>query len=152
MTDRSNGYQRVAAAFLAGCGGPATAGIGATAVRTWAQTLPAGATVLDLGCGSGLPITEVLINAGLNVYALDASKTLVAAFRARFPDTPVACEPVEDSAFFHRSFDAVVAWGYGFFSRRQHNGTFCPGSLRFWFPKGDSSSHPRRRRLRGLMR
>lgn len=111
MVDRSNGYEGVAAEFLAGRGSPQSSGIGARQVRAWARELSPGATVLDLGCGSGLPITDVLIDEGLDVYAVDAAPSFVAAFRHRFPDTPVACEAVEESAFFGRTFDAVLSWG-----------------------------------------
>jgi SAM-dependent methyltransferase len=111
MTDRSNGYERVAREFLAGRGRAPSTGIGATTVRNWARRLPAGATVLDLGCGSGLPITKVLVDQGLDVYAIDASPTLVEAFRANHPGIPLACEAVEDTEFFGRTFDGVVAWG-----------------------------------------
>ena len=109
--DRSNGYESVAAEFLAGRGQPGTKGIGASTVRAWARGLAPGAAVLDLGCGSGSPMTQVLLETGLEVYAIDAAPTLVAAFRARFPGTPIACEPVEESTFFGRTFDAVLAWG-----------------------------------------
>src|SRR5712664_632102 len=53
MTDRSNGYKRVAAEFLAGRGSARTRskGIGVKAVREWARALPSGAAVIDLGCG-----------------------------------------------------------------------------------------------------
>lgn len=113
MTDRSNGYERVAAEFLAGRGSarPPSQGIGVKAVRDWARTLPRGATVIDLGCGPGFPITEVLVSEGLNVYAVDASPAFVEAFRRNLPGIPVACEAVEDSTFFERTFDAVIAWG-----------------------------------------
>jgi 2-polyprenyl-3-methyl-5-hydroxy-6-metoxy-1,4-benzoquinol methylase len=67
--------------------------------------------VLDLGCSSGLPLSPVPIDEGLTVYAIDASPTLVAAFRQQFPDVAVACESVEESSFFGRQFDAVLAWG-----------------------------------------
>jgi len=111
MTDRSNGYEDVAAEFLAGRGrAPATA-IGTRAVRNWARTLPRGAAVVDLGCGSGLPITKVLVSEGLNVYGIDASPSLVEAFRHNLPEIPVACESVDDSLFFNRVFDGVLAWG-----------------------------------------
>jgi SAM-dependent methyltransferase len=86
MMDRSNGYEGVAAAFLAGRGGPASAGIGASTVRAWARTLPSGIAVLDLGCGSGIPITQVLVEEGFEVYGVDASPSLAAAFRERFPN------------------------------------------------------------------
>jgi 2-polyprenyl-3-methyl-5-hydroxy-6-metoxy-1,4-benzoquinol methylase len=110
--DRSNGYEDIAAQFLA-CRGNArsTAGIGVTTVRKWARALPPGVAVIDLGCGSGIPITQVLVTEGLNVCAVEASPSLVLAFRQNLPNIPVACEAVEDSAFFARTFDAVLAWG-----------------------------------------
>ena len=80
----------------------------------WSQTLPSGATVLDLGCGTGVPISQALIERGFKVYGVDASATIVAAFRARFPSVPVECAAVEDSDFFARTFDGVVAWGLFF--------------------------------------
>lgn len=51
------------------------------------------------------------MEAGLEIYGIDASSSMVAAFQNRFPDAEVACEAVEDSPFFHRTFDGVVAWG-----------------------------------------
>src|SRR4029077_2796099 len=113
MTDRSKGYESVAAEFLAGrgCAQTRSKGIGVKAVREWAQTLRRGAAVIDLGCGPGFPITEVLVSEGLNVYAVDASPSFVKAFRSNLPGIPVACEAVEDSTFFDRTFDAVIACG-----------------------------------------
>ena len=112
MTDRSNGYEGVAAEFLEGRGSALTrAIIGVKTVREWARTLARGAAVIDLGCGPGFPITEVLVMEGLNVYAIDASPSFVEAFRRNLPGISVACEAVEDSTFFDRTFDAVIAWG-----------------------------------------
>ena len=114
MTDPSNGYEAVAAEFLAGRGRAPSTAIGARAVREWARTLPGGATVLDLGCGTGLPITKVLVDEGLKVYAIDAAPSFVAAFRRNLPGIPIACESVEVTSFFDRTFDGVVAWGLMF--------------------------------------
>jgi SAM-dependent methyltransferase len=111
MSDPSNGYEGVAAEFLSGRGRAPSTAVGARAVRDWARTLPPGAAVLDLGCGSGLPITKVLVSEGLDVYGIDASPSLVGAFRHNFPELPVACESVLDSSFFNRTFDGAVAWG-----------------------------------------
>ncbi|HXH48438.1 MAG TPA: class I SAM-dependent methyltransferase [Terriglobia bacterium] len=111
MIDRSNGYEGVAAEFLARRGSGRSAGVGVKDVRNWARTLPRGAAVIDLGCGPGYPITEVLVNEGLSVYGVDAAPSFVQAFRRNLPGTPVVCEPVEDSTFFNRTFDAVLAWG-----------------------------------------
>lgn len=111
--DRSNGYEAVAPVFIAGRGTRPMRGdaIGVATVRAWAETLPSGATVLDLGCGPGEPMTRVLRDAGLAVFGVDASPSMVAAFGERFPECPVECNTAETSDFFGRHFDAVIAWG-----------------------------------------
>lgn len=108
--DKSNGYESVAATFMRHRG-KSVSGIGTSAIRQWVRALPTGAVVLDLGCGTGLPITHVLVEEKLTVYGIDASPTLVAAFRQNFPGAPVACEAAEESTFFNRQFDAVIAVG-----------------------------------------
>jgi len=80
-------------------------------VKAWASEFPPGATVLDLGSGPGEPSTRILQEAGLTTCAVDASPTMVAAFRERFPDVPIEQSTVEASAFFNRTFDGVLAWG-----------------------------------------
>jgi len=111
--EKSNGYERIAPIFISGRGRNHT-GVGAREVAEWSRLLPDGAAVLDLGCGPGVPISETLINRGFNVYGVDASPGMVAAFQANFPSTPIQCAAVEDSDFFGRGFDAVVAWGLFF--------------------------------------
>ena len=63
MIDRSNGYEGIAAEFLSRRGNAAarSRGIGVKNVREWARTLPRGCAVIDLGCGPGFPITDVLV-------------------------------------------------------------------------------------------
>lgn len=70
----STGYEHVAAEFIAGRGS-ANSGIGSSAVADWAQTFPLDATVLDLGCGIGVPVSQVLIERALKVYGVDAFPT-----------------------------------------------------------------------------
>jgi SAM-dependent methyltransferase len=109
--DRSNGYERVAVEFLDRRGSGRSIGVGVNAVRKWAHTLPGGAAVIDLGCGPGVPITEVLVTEGLHIFGVDAAPSFVQAFRRVLPNTPVVCEAVQDSRFFDRMFDGVLAWG-----------------------------------------
>jgi SAM-dependent methyltransferase len=107
--DASRGWEAVAHRFVA-----ARSLIGSDVLRSWARGLPEGATVLDLGCGAGVPVTQVLSSNGCRVFGVDASPTLVAAYRQQFPSLPVACEAVETSDFFGRRFDAAVAVGLMF--------------------------------------
>jgi len=112
-SDKSNGYEEIAAIFISGRGRNHS-GVGASVVADWSQKLPDRATILDLGCGNGVPISQALIERGFNVYGVDASARMVAAFRASFPTVPVECAAVEDSDFFDRIFDGVVACGLFF--------------------------------------
>ena len=111
--DGSSGYEAVANIYIAGRGTRSRVGdsIGAAVVKAWADAFPPGATVLDLGSGSGEPSTRILQEAGLATYAVDASSAMVAAFRERFPGVPIEQNTVEASEFFDRSFDVVLAWG-----------------------------------------
>lgn len=105
--DKSHGYDAAALAFMS----ERNPRIGAAIVRKWSQTLPRSACILDLGCGHGVPITQVLIRAGFTVFAVDASSKMITAFRRRFPSACAECAAVEDSDFFGRTFDGIVAWG-----------------------------------------
>ena len=136
MMDRSNGYEDVAAEFLAGRGRAPSTAVGTTEVREWARTLPGGAAVIDLGCGSGLPITKVLVDEGLTVYAIDAAPSFVVAFRNNLPKTPVACEAIEESTFFNRMFEGVVAWGLIFLLPAEEQRRFIQRVARILGPGG----------------
>jgi len=110
VADKSNGYEQIAPIFIKGRG-QAVNGIGKSSVLKWTQTLPRKSVVLDLGCGTGIPVSMVLVNEGMTVYGVDASPRMIKAFKLNFPNNPVACEAVEDSLFFNRKFDAIIAWG-----------------------------------------
>jgi len=111
--DRSNGYEAVSAEFLArrGSGRNRSTAIGVNEVRAWARKLPPGSNVIDLACGPGFPITVVLLEEGLQVFGVDASPSLVAAFQRNLPGTPILCDSVLESRFFDRTFDAALAIG-----------------------------------------
>ncbi len=106
--DPSNGYEAVSTEFIAA---RRQSGVGVATVRAWGRSLPQGATILDLACGFGVPNSQALINDGFVIYGVDASPSLITEFRRRFPDVNVACEAVEDSRFFDRTFDGVIAVG-----------------------------------------
>jgi SAM-dependent methyltransferase len=108
--DKSNGYEEIATAFIA-ARGPGPAGVGASIVAEWSKQLSAGAAVLDLGSGNGVPVSQTLIDHGFDVAGVDASPTMVAAFRKNFPQARVECSAVEDSEFFAETFDAAIAVG-----------------------------------------
>jgi SAM-dependent methyltransferase len=119
--DPSSGYEAVSAEFLARRGRRSNrhTAIGVKEVRNWAGTLTRGSSVIDLGCGPGFPITVVLIEEGLDVFAVDAAPSFVAAFQRNLPGIPILCEAVQESRFFDRTFDAVLAIGLTFLLRAE---------------------------------
>ncbi|WP_242417574.1 class I SAM-dependent methyltransferase [Sphingomonas panni] len=106
MNDPSHGWEAVAERFAA-----MRSEVGADVVRRWAGDLPAGGSVVDIGCGTGRPIALALAGAGLAVSGIDPSPTLLAAFRHALPHAPASCETAEDSGYFGRRFDGAVAIG-----------------------------------------
>ena len=107
--DKSNGYEEHADDFMRA----RRDHIGPDVVREWVQAFPPGAAVLELGCGHGV-VSQVLVDHGLALYAVDPSPTLLSAFRERFPGVQTECAAAEDSNFFGRTFDGVIAWGLMF--------------------------------------
>ena len=105
--DKSNGYEEVAEHFMRA----RNVRVGPSTVKEWSKSLPHGSSVLDLGCGSGMPISQALVEEGFQIYGVDASQKMIRAFRDRFPSAPAEHAAAEDSAFFNRTFDGVVAWG-----------------------------------------
>lgn len=110
-TDAAAAYEAHATSFLRARDASL---VGSRVVAQWARTLPPGADVLELACGGGQPITQALHEASLRLWAVDSSPTLLAEFARRFPSVTARCEKVQDSAFFGRRFDAVVAIGLMF--------------------------------------
>lgn len=136
--DRSNGYEAVSAEFLAHRGssiGRSTA-IGVKEVRNWAKTLRRYSSVIDLGCGPGLPITTILVEEGLCVFAVDAAPSFVVAFQRNLPGTPIICEAVQESRFFDRTFDAALAWGLMFLLKAEEQHRLIQGFADILVPGG----------------
>jgi 2-polyprenyl-3-methyl-5-hydroxy-6-metoxy-1,4-benzoquinol methylase len=108
--EKSNGYEEIAEQFIR----RRDSRIGASTVRSWSKGLPPGTAVLDLGCGNGVPISRALIDDGFTIYGVDASEKMISEFRSRFPEAHAEHCAVEDSSFFGRTFDGIVAWGLMF--------------------------------------
>lgn len=110
------GYEKHALEFLKRRD---TSLVGAKTAGQWARSLQPNSSVLEIGCGGGIPVTQTLVEAGLNVWAIDSSPTLVRAFRDRYPGIPVKCVSVLESDFFKRNYDAVISIGMIFLLNKE---------------------------------
>ena len=71
--------------------------------------LPARASILDLGCGAGLPISGYLIGQGHNLTGVDTSEPLLDMARGRFPHQEWMVGDMRTLALGRR-FDGILAW------------------------------------------
>lgn len=85
--------------------------IGIPVIEQWAHSLPASSDVLEIACGGGIPVTHTLALAGLKLWAVDSSPTLISEFKFRFPEIPVECAHALESNYFGRKFSAVISIG-----------------------------------------
>lgn len=85
---------------------------GANKYQPWLDELcdrvPAGGTVLDLGCGSGLPVARELVAAGYRVTGVDISGTQVERARQLVAGAEFVHADAAAVRFPPASFDAVV--------------------------------------------
>lgn len=87
--------------------------------------LPAGATILDLGCGAGEPIAAHLLDSGFQVTGVDASRAMIAIARHRWPhgDWRVADMRRLDLAV---RFDGILGWNSFFHLTRPEQRALLP--------------------------
>jgi cyclopropane fatty-acyl-phospholipid synthase-like methyltransferase len=84
------------------------------------EDLPAGAKVLDLGCGTGEPVAKYLVECGFRVTGVDESSEMLKFARQTVPEAElihadmVAVELID-------TFDAAVAWDSMFHVERKHH-------------------------------
>ncbi len=109
-------YRRHAAAW--------TAARGARLVeRPWLDRfsglLPPAASVLDLGCGSGVPIGRYFTDRGYAVTGLDSAPEMISLFRANLPDQDALVGDMR-ALKLDRCFHGIVAWDSFFHLAHDH--------------------------------
>jgi len=96
--------------------------------------IPAGADVLDLGCGAGIPMTATLA-VGRTVTGVDISAAQIALARANVPSATFLQTDLATLDFPSGSFDAVVAfYSLTHVPRAEHAALF--GRIRSWLRPG----------------
>ena len=73
------------------------------------DVLPWGATVLDIGCGSGSPVAAYMAECGLKVMGVDASPTMISLCKTRLPDHEWYVADMR-ALSLDRRFDGILAW------------------------------------------
>jgi len=96
--------------------------------------LPAGSSILDLGCGSGHPIATHLVSLGYQVIGVDGSEAMLAIARQQLPEQRWIHAAIEAVQFEER-FAAVICWDALFHLPRQHFPAVV-GKIHRWLDPG----------------
>lgn len=107
LQDASNGYEARADAYVAA----RSRDMGLDIVRNWAKRIPPGSRILDLGCGHGVPLADALAKDGFALCGVDASPTLLSAYKDNIPGAQTELSRVQESTFLDASFHGILAWG-----------------------------------------
>jgi ubiquinone/menaquinone biosynthesis C-methylase UbiE len=79
----------------------------------FAAGLPAGASILDAGCGTGDPVSRWFIERGYGLTGVDYAAAMIAIAETRFPQARWRLADMRTLDLGER-FDAVLSW-HGFF-------------------------------------
>ncbi len=131
--DSASAYEKHARAFLSARDRTTT---GTAVVERWARSISPGTEVLEIGCGGGLPVTRILVDAGLKLWAVDSSPTLLSEFRARFPEIPVECARASQCTYFGRKFGAVISIGLVFLLNTEEQAALIQRASELIVPEG----------------
>jgi trans-aconitate methyltransferase len=97
--------------------------------RAWMDRFTAllqpGASILDIGCGSGQPIARYLIERGYKVTGVDSSPPLIDKCRTRFPGHEWIVADMR-TLKLNRAFDALIAWDSFFHLSHEHQRAMFP--------------------------
>ncbi len=73
------------------------------------NSVPVGASILDLGCGTGEPIAKFFIDQGFKVTGVDGSKRMIELCEKRFPQQRWIVSDMRE-IFLNEQFDVILAW------------------------------------------
>ncbi len=79
----------------------------------FASTLPANGRLLDLGCGSGIPVAGYFLDKGYDLVGVDYSPTMIKMARQHYPQADWTVQDITKLKLAGQ-FDGIYSWD-GFF-------------------------------------
>ena len=76
----------------------------------FSKLLPKGSTVLDLGCGAGVPVTKFFVQKGYEVTGIDFSKSMLKLARKNVPEARFIKMDITKMKFKPNAFDGAVSF------------------------------------------
>jgi ubiquinone/menaquinone biosynthesis C-methylase UbiE len=100
------GYDRMADSYLERFG---RSSVRAAKLAELIEQLPAGASIVDLGCGAGIPVAHEFVTLGFRVTGVDASSGQIERARRNVSRARFIQADMASVEFAPEGFDAVLA-------------------------------------------
>src|SRR5271156_4733186 len=133
LVERS--YDNVAQDYLA-WSAPRPTTTRASYIDNLVRILPSEASVLELGCGAGVPSTQTLISHGLQVTGVDISASQIALAREHIPQARLIHSDMMSLSFPPNSFNAIVGFYSIFHLPKEEQGIMISRATRWLKPGG----------------
>ena len=101
-----DGYEKIADEYLSTRGESPE---GAALLQDFMSRLSPGASILDAGCGSGVPIAR-LLSKSFNVTGVDFSEEQVKLARKLVPEATFHCQDMTALTFPEKTFDGICSY------------------------------------------
>ncbi|NKB33520.1 MAG: methyltransferase domain-containing protein [Pseudomonadales bacterium] len=88
--------------------------VGMEPTLRWLNGLSPKGTILDLGCGSGKPLAQLLEEKNFKVTGVDSSPRMIEFCNSNLNNAELICTPVQEYSFPDSHFDGVLSWGLMF--------------------------------------
>lgn len=75
-----------------------------------ASLIPSGAKVMDLGCGTGLPVAKFFADRGYEVLGIDLSDKMIELARKNVPNATFSIKNIMQLDFNENHFDMIVSF------------------------------------------
>ncbi len=79
-------------------------------LKKFSEKLQKGASVIDLGCGAGIPVAKFLIRKGYKVTGIDFSKDMLALAKKKVPKAKFIEMDITKMKFKPDSFDSAISF------------------------------------------
>lgn len=91
--------------------------------------------VLDIGCGTGVPLTRFMVASGCKVHGIDISREMLKLASENVPDASFEQANIVDWHTDNR-YDGIIAWDSLFHLSMEHQKTVIPKILRLLRSQG----------------
>ena len=78
-------------------------------IQEFIDHLPKGSTVLDIGCGSGIPVLKRLVSEGYDAKGVDFSEGMLEIARRNVPEVELIHGDILKTEFKPASFDGIIS-------------------------------------------